>query len=205
MRMLFVPLMAGMLFFTSCSEEDRIKTAASGKADSNLERTIEASFTTDTQLQNSGVTVMANSDKNEAILSGTVSSEETRSRAVILAKAAQPGLQVIDMINVNPAEISRSEYTEVMARHAREKALTLGDKIGSSLDDAFLYTKIMTRLTTNTGAPALKINVDVTDRVVTLRGQVDSVARKEEAERIAQETDGVKSVRSLLRVGSTTG
>jgi hyperosmotically inducible protein len=200
MRLLFVPVIAGGLFFTSCTQEDRTKTAASGKADSNLEQTIESSFAADAQLQNSKLTVTANADKSEVILSGTVSSEESRSKAIALASAAQPGIIVLDKIDVSPAEIPRIEYTEVMARRARERALSLGDKIGNSVDDAWLYTKVMTRLTTNSGAPALKINVDVTDRVVTLRGQVDSAAAKTEAERIAQETDGVKDVKSLLRV-----
>jgi osmotically-inducible protein OsmY len=201
MRILFVPLFAGVLLFASCSQEDRTRTAASGKADQNLEQTIQAKFATDSQLSASDLSVTANADKSEVILSGTVSSEESRSKAIELAKAAEPGLYVLDTIKVRPPEMPRSEYTELMARRAQEKALTLGDKVGKSVDDAWLYTKVMTRLTTNSGAPALKINVDVTDGNVTLRGQVDSAARKEEAERIAKETDGVKSVNSMLRVG----
>jgi osmotically-inducible protein OsmY len=199
MRVLLVPLIAG-LFLTGCSHEDRSKTAASGQADSNLERRIEASFAADAQLRDSGLAVTANADKSEVILSGTVLSEEARSRAVTLAKAAQSGLQVIDTIKVKPVEIPRSEYTELMARRAREKALTLGDKIGSSIDDAWIYSKVMARLSTDSATPAFKINVDVTDRVVTLRGKVDSSATKAQAERSAQETDGVKSVKNLLTV-----
>ena len=195
----------GVMFLASCSQADRTKTAASGQANTTLEQTIEASFASDAQLQNSGLSVTANADKSEVILSGTVPSEESRSRAVGIAKAAQPGLYVMDTIKVRPAEIPRSDYTEIMARRAREQGLKLGDKIGNSLDDAWLYTKVMTRLTANSGAPALKINVDVSDRVVTLRGQVDSAAAKEETERIAKETEGVKDVKSLLRVGRTAG
>jgi len=204
MRILSIPLAAGLLLMASCSQEDRVQVAASGKANSDLEHSIQSSFAADAQLQGSGLSVTANADKNEAVVSGTVSSEDARSRAVTIAKEAKPGLRVIDLIDVKPTEVARNAYTEVMARRAREKALILGDKIGSSVDDAWLYTKVMTRLTTNTGAPALKINVDVTDRVVTLRGQVDSLARKDEAERIAKETDGVKSVNSLLTVRSAS-
>ena len=199
MRIAFVPLIAG-LFLTGCSQEDRSKTAASGQADSNLERSIKASFAADAQLQDNGLSVTANAEKGEVLLSGTVPSEESRSKAVALAKAAQPGLQVIDTIKVKPAEIPRSEYTELMARRARDKALTLGDKLGNSIDDAWIYSKVMTRLSTDAGTPALKINVDVTDKVVTLRGKVDSTAAKAQAERTAQETDGVKSVKNLLTV-----
>jgi osmotically-inducible protein OsmY len=35
---------------------------------------------------------------------------------------------------------------------------------------------------------------------VTLRGTVQSMQEKQEAERIAKETDGVKSVRNMLKV-----
>jgi osmotically-inducible protein OsmY len=199
MRVLLVPLIAGM-FLTGCSQEDRSKAAASGQADSNLERTIEASFAADAQLKDNGLTVTANADKREVILSGTVPSEESRSKAVALARAAQSGLQVIDTIKVKPPEIARSEYTELMARRAREKALTLGDKLGSSIDDAWIYSKVMARLSADSATPAFKINVDVTDKVVTLRGKVDSTATKAQAERSAQETDGVKSVKNLLTV-----
>ncbi len=195
----------GMMLLAGCSQADRTKTAASGQANTSLEQTIQASFASDAQLQNSGLSVTANADKNEVILSGTVPSEDSRNKAVALAKAAQPGLYVMDTINVRPAEIPRSDYTEIMADRAREQGLKLGDKIGNSLDDAWLYTKVMTRLTANSGAPALKINVDVSDRVVTLRGQVDSAAAKEETERIAKETEGVKEVNSLLRVGRSAG
>jgi osmotically-inducible protein OsmY len=200
MRVLIVPLIAGLVMIGGCSREDHAKTVAAGAADVNLEQSIQARLASDAQLQKSGLTVTANSDKSEIVLSGTVSSEEDRSKAVALAKEVSPGLQIIDTINVHPAEIARSEYTDLMARRAREKAVIVGDRIGNSVDDAWLYTKVMTRLTTNTGVPALKINVDVTDRVVTLRGAVDSSARREEAERIARDIDGVKRVDNRLEV-----
>jgi osmotically-inducible protein OsmY len=200
MRVVFVPLIAGVLMIAGCSREDRAKTAASGVADVNLEQSIQTRFAADTQLQKSSLSVTANADKSEIVVSGTVPSEEARSRAVAVAKEVSPGIQVIDTIKVNPGEMPRSEYTALMAKRAREKALVLGDRVGNSLDDAWLYTKVMTRLTTNTGVPALKINVDVTDSVVTLRGVVDSAARRDEAERIAKETDGVKRVDDRLEV-----
>ncbi len=200
MRFVFVSLIAGMVMIVGCTKDDRARTAASGEANLNLEHSIEASFAADSDLGHSGLTVTANAEKGEVILRGTVTSEESRTKAVALAKEARPGLQVIDTIEVKPAELARSEYTEVMAGRAREKAMKVGDRLGNSVDDAWLYTKVMTRLTANSGVPALKINLDVTNGVVTLRGPVDSAARKEEAEKIARETEGVKSVDNRLEV-----
>ena len=117
-----------------------------------------------------------------------------------MAKAARPGLQVTDKIDVKPKEISRSEYTEAMARDAREKAKTMGDKIGTSIDDAWIHTKITSKLIGDSETPAHKINIDVVNGVVTLRGEVNTQTAKDEADRVAKDTEGVRRVQNLLKV-----
>jgi osmotically-inducible protein OsmY len=87
-----------------------------------------------------------------------------------------------------------------MAREAREKAKAAGDKLGASLDDAWIHTKIMAKLVGNSVTQASKINIDVVNQSAILRGEVESVAAKEEAGRVASETDGVKHVSNLLKV-----
>ena len=117
-----------------------------------------------------------------------------------MAKATRPNLEITDKIDVKPREISRSEYTEQMARDARERAKSAGDTIGSSINDAWIHTKITSKLIGDKDTPARKINVDVVDGIVTLRGQVDTANAKDEADRIAKDTEGVKRVRNLLKV-----
>ena len=97
-------------------------------------------------------------------------------------------------------ERSRSEYTEQEAREAREKAKGVGETIGDTLDDAWIHTKIVAQLIANTTTPERKINVDVVNNVVTLRGTVDTANERTTAERIAKETEGVRQVRNQLRV-----
>ena len=87
-----------------------------------------------------------------------------------------------------------------MARDARERAKSTGDKIGNSVDDAWIHTKIAAKLMTDSDTPSRKINVDVVNGAVTLRGAVNSEVAKKEAERIARETDGVKKVTNLLKI-----
>jgi osmotically-inducible protein OsmY len=101
---------------------------------------------------------------------------------------------------VKPREISRSEYTEDMAREAREKAKTAGDKIGTSINDAWIHTKITSKLVSDKDTPARKINIDVVDGIVTLRGEVNTTIAKDEADRVAKDTEGVRRVRNLLKV-----
>jgi hyperosmotically inducible periplasmic protein len=189
----------GLLALIGCATSGD-KTAAAGSTDGDLERSIKAQIATDPQVPAGEISVSANADKNQATLSGTVPTEAARTRIVELAKASRPGLSVTDQLAVKPVEVSRGDYTEGMAREAREKAEAIGDKLGKSLDDAWIHTKILTKLAGDPQTPALKINVDVLNDVVTLRGTVESPAAKREAEQIAKDTDGVKRVNNMLRV-----
>src|SRR4051812_24710420 len=92
------------------------------------------------------------------------------------------------------------KYTEEQAREEREKAKTNKETVGQSLEDAWIHTKIVAKLLGDTQTPERKINVDVVDGAVTLRGNVDTAEAKTEAERVAKETDGVKKVTSQLKV-----
>jgi len=91
-------------------------------------------------------------------------------------------------------------YSEEQAREERERAKGNKETIGQSLDDAWIHTKIVAKLISDTQTPERKINVDVVDGAVTLRGQVDTGEAKAEAERVAKETDGVKKVMNQLKV-----
>ena len=92
------------------------------------------------------------------------------------------------------------KYSEEQAREERERAKASKETIGDSLEDAWIHTKIVAKLITDADTPERKINVDVVDNAVTLRGTVDTAEAKTEAERIAKETDGVKKVTNQLKV-----
>src|SRR5215510_3446695 len=92
------------------------------------------------------------------------------------------------------------KYTEEQAREERERAKAHKETVGQSLEDAWIHTKIVAKLIGDANTPERKINVDVVDGAVTLRGNVDTPEAKSEAERIAKETDGVKKVTNQLKV-----
>jgi osmotically-inducible protein OsmY len=104
-------------------------------------------------------------------------------------------------IEVKERELSRSEYTADHARREVEKARANQETVGDSIDDAWIHAKVVAKLITDRDTPERKINVDVTDNVVTLRGWVDTPEAKQEAERLAKETEGVKRVNNQLKVG----
>jgi osmotically-inducible protein OsmY len=164
---------------------------------------VKDKLASDSQLSQRKIDVSADADKNQVTLSGDVPTEQLRTRAVELAKASRTGLIVVDKIDVKPQEVSRAEYTEEMARTTRDKAREAGDKVGDRIEDAWIHTKITAKLISDATTPARKINVDVMNNVVTLRGKVESAKAKTEAERIAKETEGVKRVNNLLKVSTT--
>jgi hyperosmotically inducible protein len=184
----------------SGTNEESSTASKTKMTDSELENAIKTKIEADAQLKAAGIDVDANAERNEATLSGMVDTQALRTRAVELARSASAGLLVTDKIEVRPREVSRSQYTEEMASAARDRAARSGDTIGDSLDDAWIHTKIVTKLIGNPDTPQRKVNVDVVSNVVTLRGTVDSAQEKAEAERVAKETDGVKSVKNLLKV-----
>src|SRR3989475_31511 len=103
------------------------------------------------------------------------------------------------MASPTPAS-GRGQYTEAQAREERARAKQNKETIGDTLDDAWIHTKIVAKLIGDTKTPERKINVDVVKNVVTLRGTVDSAEEKTAAEKVAKDTDGVKSVVNQLKV-----
>jgi hyperosmotically inducible periplasmic protein len=199
------------LFLGACTTSERTTSISNSNAgglkanmsDSDLEKSIKAKIDSDVQLKAADIDVDADADTSQVTLSGTVDSQSLKTRAIDLAKSSYAGLTITDKIEVKSREVSRTEYTEDLARQARDKAKSYGDKIGDTLDDAWIHTKIVAKLITNSNTPERKINVDVVKNTVTLRGTVDTVAQKTEAETVAKNTDGVKNVINQLKVGNT--
>jgi len=201
MRTPTILITLGFLVLAGCSQSGTTSAnAPAGMTDSELQQAVQTRLNADPELSAANLDVSADAKDNTITLKGTVTTETARLRAVELAKAARPNLAITDKIDVKPREISRSEFTEQMAQEAREKAKTAGDKIGTSINDAWIHTKITSKLIGDKDTPARKINVDVVDGTVTLRGEVGTSTAKEEADRVAKDTDGVKRVRNLLKV-----
>jgi osmotically-inducible protein OsmY len=104
-----VPLLFGLnMIFIGCDEPNRptsqtpSSSGVSKMSDSDLEQAIRAKFESDAQLKDAKLDVDADVDKNEVTISGTVRSQEMRTKAVELTKGVQSGLTVNDKIDVKP-------------------------------------------------------------------------------------------------------
>jgi osmotically-inducible protein OsmY len=73
-----------------------------GKANAKLEAAVKAKLDADAQLKAAQLTVSADVTRNAVTLTGSVSSEELRRRAVELARETQAGVLVNDRIVVKP-------------------------------------------------------------------------------------------------------
>lgn len=186
------------------SNRERVSTTGSGETkmtNTNLRNAVKAKLDSDAQLRAANIEVDANAERNEVTLSGKLRSQALRARAVDMTRSVNSKLVVNDKIDVEPAEVSRTEYTEEQASEQRARAQERGETVGKTIDDAWIHAKIVTKLISNPDTPQRKINVDVQNNVVTLRGNVNTAAEKSEAERLAKNTEGVKQVVNRLRVG----
>jgi hyperosmotically inducible protein len=99
---------------------------------------------------------------------------------------------VVDVLKVAPPAAA----TSGIADDARDAARDAGAMVG----DAGITASIKTKMLADTTVGGLKINIDTTDGVVSLTGDVKSAVEKRRAVAIARETDGVKSVNDKLEI-----
>ena len=67
--------------------------------------------------------------------------------------------------------------------------------------DAGISTSVKSRLAADDTVKAYRIDVDTKDKVVTLRGDVDTPAARDRAVEVARATSGVRDVVDVLKVG----
>jgi hypothetical protein len=94
---------------------------------------------------------------------------------------------------------TREDYESNKERYTRE-AKDAGRKVGTGLNDGWLWVKTRFDLAAADDLRDSTINVDVENDVVTLTGTVATAAQKTKAEQIAKAVEGVKAVKNQLKV-----
>jgi hyperosmotically inducible protein len=72
---------------------------------------------------------------------------------------------------------------------------------GTQVDDAAITAAVKAKLATDGDINPFNIDVDTNEGVVTLQGRVEKELARTKAEQLARETDGVKRVINLVKVG----
>ncbi|MGI8640556.1 MAG: BON domain-containing protein [Pyrinomonadaceae bacterium] len=97
------------------------------------------------------------------------------------------------------SNISRADYDRDRAKYEADKGTST---VGQGANDSWLWFKTKGALATTNDLRDSTINVDVSNDIVTLRGTVATKAEMEKAVKVAQEIDGVKSVKNMLKVNA---
>jgi len=163
-------------------------------------------------------------------LQGTVPNAAARARAIAIAKGADGVKGVNDQMRIAIDPSSRDHATdkaagkmdraadkaerkadraedklERKADRAADKSADAGKKAGRAVDDGWIKSKIYAQYMAdwNTVLNDSDIDVDVARGVVSLSGTVKTAAARAKAVSIAKGTDGVKSVKDMLKVAAT--
>lgn len=122
-----------------------------------------------------------------ATLKGVVSQEIEKD----LAQELVLGIQGIDQVK---------NRIQVMAKTQKNTAGSAANSLGVKVKDAAITARIKTKLLANSNVSGMKVNVDTSQRLVTLRGEAQSLIQRDLIEQIAANTDGVKRVLNQIEI-----
>lgn len=155
------------------------------RADDEIKSHIERRFRADVWLNDFFIEVSV--DQGHVILSGTAGTVEQLRRAV--GKAMVPGVHSVASDKV----VIDARFKDT-SRRAEERPKLSDSEMVDAIKDALMHHGWIV---------GSDIDVTVSDRVATLRGQVSSLRIKTAARRTAQNTVGIARVNDFITVGST--
>jgi osmotically-inducible protein OsmY len=163
-------------------------------SDDRLETHVQARYQDDPQLRSNDIDVTV----SDAVvtLRGTVPTSEARQHAVSVAQDVNGVRSVSDQLDVRQG----TDATPSSAARADEQDAP-PTRAANERTPGWITTKVQAQFFVN---PEIKPwNIDVTTNsagVVTLRGEVEEAADRDQAVRIARDTEGVTRVEDQLRV-----
>ena len=131
--------------------------------------------------------IKATTSRGDVTLTGEVPTEESRRLAGAIAQDTSGVAQVRNNLTVNPGAGRNSDMAN------------LGERVA----DLEIKTIVIDQLAQNPELKDTRLTVQVTKRIVTLDGTVDSPAQKRAAEQIAIQVPGVQGLAGQLIVTNT--
>ena len=187
-------------------------TVACAETDPGITTAVKSKFAADDTVKAYRIDV----DTKGAVvtLSGEVDNATAKARAVELARSVDGVKDVVDNTtivagltppggiddNVAATAGRTADEAQKKAGETADKAGDAAKDIGDAAKDAALTAAVKTKFLADTKVSGLKIDVDTRNGVVTLNGDVPTLAEKRAAVEIAKGTDGVKSVTDNLKV-----
>jgi hyperosmotically inducible protein len=117
-------------------------------------------------------------------------------------RAEEQAKEVTQDVKDKAAEIAEEakDKTKEIAGDVADKGKEVLSATGEAISDGWIVTKLKAKFADDKLVREGKINVDVKDRVVTLKGTVPSAEAKAQAATIARGTEGVSRVVDELAV-----
>ncbi len=183
--LLVVLVVGGALYYRRSSETSLWEMLRSVK-DSSQDAATTSKVKTALLLSKhvSAFNIKATTSRGEVTLSGEVPTEETRRLAGAIAQDTSGVAQVRNNLTVNPGAGRNSDMAN------------LGERVA----DLEIKTIVIDQLAQNPELKDKRLTVQVTKRIVTLDGTVDSPAQKRAAEQIAVQVAGVQGLAGQLIV-----
>jgi osmotically-inducible protein OsmY len=175
--------------------------SSSVRSDRDINKEVKEKFAMDERLASADIKV----DTKDGVvtLSGKTIGQEESNRAVDLARVV-PGVTNVRSeleVDTHITDSDVKDRVEKAEDAAHEKNEKIEDaKDSNAIKDAKITTEVKLKLAEDPAVSALKIDVDTTAGIVTLRGAVKSRAAATKAVHLAESVDGVKSVKSVLAV-----
>lgn len=162
-------------------------------SDDQIKRKVDQALAKDKSLSDSNIDVKS-VNNGVVLLAGTAKTLSDHLRAVEVASRV-PGVHRVVTEVQGSDQLAVSDVTIENKAHAKKKG-----GVGATMSDAYITSATKLRLLADGSTPALDINVDTVDGVVTLFGTVPSAAAREAAGKDAAKVSGVKSVRNEIEI-----
>ena len=104
---------------------------------------------------------------------------------------------------ITTASACSRAQTQQQTQRAASEVKDAAARAGEALQDGWLTTRIQAQYFADKQVKARYVDVSTRDRVVTIKGYVDSPAARERALQIARATDGVRQVNDQLLIGQS--
>jgi hyperosmotically inducible periplasmic protein len=201
-----------------------IMTVACAQTDAGITTNVKTKLAADDTVKAYQVDV--DTRNGVVTLSGNVESAAAKDQAIMIARQTDGVRDVIDQIRVGEAAATAGTYrdndvdvdvdvdddleakaragaAEVKeeGREAAAKAGDAADRAGAAITDAAITSAVKAKFLADTTVKGLRIDVDTSNGMVTLNGNVTSRAEADRAMMLARNTEGVKSVNDNMKVG----
>lgn len=200
-----------------------IMTVACAQTDAGITTNVKTKLAADDTVKAYSVDV--DTRNGVVTLSGSVDNAAAKEQAIQIARQTDGVRDVIDQLRVGEAAATagrdndvdidvdttiddragaaaRSGAAEVReeSREAAARAGDVADRAGAVVRDAAITSAVKSKFLADTTVKGLQIDVDTSNGMVTLNGNVSSRAEADRAMMLARNTDGVKGVHDNLKV-----